>query len=87
MSWNDRLREAAYTSPDGTRLTFHYENVSRTFDKKTSSFEFPDADGTYIQDTGHSGRRYPMRLFFWGDDYDIDAEAFDALLRERGVST
>ena len=88
MSWNDRLHEAAYTGPEsGTRLTFSYENVRRTFDKKTSSFEFPDADGTYIQDTGHSGRRYPMRLFFWGDDYDLDAEAFDALLRERGVGT
>ena len=87
MSWNDRLHEAAYTGPNGTRLTFHYENVRRTFDKKTSSFEFPDADGTYVQDTGHSGRRYPMRLFFWGDDYDLDAEAFDALLRERGVGT
>jgi len=85
--WNDRLHEAAYTSPGGTRLTFDYENVRRAFDKKTSSFEFPDADGTYIQDTGHSGRRYPMRLFFWGDDYDLAAEAFDALLRERGVGT
>ena len=87
MPWNDRLHEAAYTSPNGVRLTFDYENIRRAFDKKTSSFEFPDADGTYVQDTGHSGRRYPMRVFFWGDDYDLDAEAFDALLRERGVGT
>ena len=29
MSWTDRLREAAYTSPSGNRLRFDYEAVSR----------------------------------------------------------
>ena len=29
MAWNDRIREAAYTSPSGERLTFGYENVSK----------------------------------------------------------
>lgn len=85
MPWNDRIREAAYTSPNGTRLTFAYENVRKTVDKKTTGFEFPDADGTYVQDLGHSGRRYPLRVFFWGDDYDQDAEAFEAALLERGT--
>lgn len=85
MAWNDRIRDAAYTSPGGTRLTFTYENVRKTVDKKTTGFEFPDADGTYVQDLGHSGRRYPLRVFFWGDDYDQDAEAFEAALLERGT--
>jgi len=85
MPWNDRIREAAYTSPSGTRLTFGYENVRKTVDKKTTGFEFPDADGTFVQDLGHSGRRYPLRVFFWGDDYDQEAEAFESALLERGT--
>ncbi len=85
MAWNDRIREAAYTSPGGTRLTFGYENVRKAVDKKTTGFEFPDADGTFVQDLGHSGRRYPLRVFFWGDDYDQEAEAFEAALLERGT--
>ena len=85
MAWNDRLREAAYTSPNGTRLTFDYEDVRNTVDKKTTGFEFPDANGTFVQDLGHSGRRYPLRIFFWGADYDQEAEAFEALLLERGI--
>lgn len=85
MSWNDRLREAAYNSPNGTRIVFDYENVRKSFDKKTTAFNFPDADGTFIQDMGHSGRRYPLRVFFWGDDYDLQANAFEAALQERGV--
>lgn len=84
MPWNDRLREAAYTSPGGVRLRFDYEDVRRQFDKKTTGFEFPDADGTYVQDRGTTGRRYPVRAFFWGDDYDLQAEAFENALAERG---
>lgn len=85
MSWQDRLREAAYTSPSGTRIVFQYEDVRRDFDKKTSSFNFPDADGTYVQDTGTTGRRYPLRVIFWGADYDTQADGFEAALAERGI--
>lgn len=85
MAWNDRIREAAYTAPSGTRLTFDYEDVSRSFDKKTTSFEFPDADGTYVQDLGRSGRRYPLRVFIWGEDYDQQAAAFETALMETGT--
>jgi prophage DNA circulation protein len=84
MAWQDRLREAAYNSPLGTRTVLHYENVSRTIEKRTVGFEFPDADGTYVQDSGNSGRRFPLRVFFWGDDYDVQADAFEATLLERG---
>ena len=68
MAWQDRLKEAAYTSPSGVRTVFDFGDVSRTTVKKTAAFDFPDADGTYIQDLGTAGRRYPMRLFIWGDD-------------------
>ena len=85
MAWQDRIREAAYTSPNGTRITFGFEDVSKNFEKKTTGFDFPDADGTYVQDLGHSGRRYPLRIFFTGADHDLDADSFEALLTERGV--
>lgn len=85
MAWQDRLKGAAYTSANGTRTVFQYENVGKSVTKKTTGFEFPDADGTYVQDLGHSGRRYPLRLFFWGDDYDLQADAFEETLIERGV--
>ena len=85
MSWLDRIREAAYTSPSSVRLTFDYEDVRKSVDKKTTAFDFPDADGTFIQDLGHTGRRYPLRVFFWGDDYDTEADTFEAALLERGT--
>jgi len=85
MPWQDRILIASYTSPGGTRLEFTYENLSKSFDKKTAAFNFPDAQGTYIQDLGNTGRRYPLRVIFWGDDHDTQANAFELLLNESGV--
>ena len=83
--WQDRLVEAAYTSPTGARIAFLYENVTVEVDKRTTGFDFPDADGTFVQDLGHSGRRYPLRVIFSGNDYDLEANAFEAALLERGT--
>ena len=83
-TWADRLEEAAYTPPSGLRITFDYENLSYRFNKKTSAFEFPDADGTLVQDHGISGRRYPWRIYFWGAECDKQALVFEAALSERG---
>lgn len=85
MAWNNRIAEAAYTSPSGTRMTFSFENVSVEVDKKTAAFNFPDAEGTYIQDLGSTGRRYPLRIIFWGEDYDLQADEFEKLLLEAGT--
>lgn len=85
MAWQERLREAAYRSPNGTRTVFLFQDVSRIVEKKTSAFDFPDADGTLIQDLGRKGRRYPLRLMFSGGDHDIEADAFELTLLEKGA--
>ena len=85
MTWRDRIQEAAYTSPSGVRTVFLYENVARTVEKRTTAFDFPDADGTYVQDMGASGKRYPFRVIFSGDNYDLLATVFEETLIERGT--
>ena len=85
MSWQDRLREATYTSASGTTQAFDFEDVSREVDLRGTAYGFPGADGTYVQRMRNSGRRYPLLMFFWGDDYDQRAAAFEALLLEPGV--
>lgn len=85
MSWQDRLREAVYTSPNGTRQAFDYEDLSGEIELRGTAYNFPDADGTYVQRTGRSGRRMPLRMIFWGADCDIEAQRFESLLLETGV--
>lgn len=83
-SWEDRLQQAAYTSPSGTRIQFAYEDVGRETEKRTTAFEFPGVSDAYVQDNGHGSRKYPLRCFFVGDKCDLLATAFEAALLERG---
>ena len=85
MSWEDRIREAAYTSPGGTRIVFQHEGVARETSKRTSAFEFVGVDDPYVQDSGRGPQAYPLRCYFEGADHDIDATQFELALLERGV--
>ena len=84
-TWQDRVREAAYTSPSGNRVAFVYENVSYRITRKGTAFNFPDANGTYVQGMGLTGRRFPLLIYFWGDNYDLNATNFESALGEAGT--
>lgn len=79
-------KQAAYTPPSGVRITFDFADLSYRREKKTSAYEFSDADGTLVQDHGPGGRRYPMLIFLAGKDYDKAAKVFEAALDETGVA-
>lgn len=85
MSWEDRIRQAAYTSPSGERIEFDFRDVSRETSKRTTAFEFLGVDGAYVQDNGFGARRYPLQCYFSGADCDIAAARFEAALLERGA--
>lgn len=85
MSWEDRARRGAYTSPSGVRIEFDFVQVSRETPKRTTAFEFPGLDGAYVQDNGFGARQYPLQCYFSGPDCDLEATQFEAALLERGV--
>lgn len=86
MAWQDRVQEAAYTPPvSGERLTFDFEDVREVTELRGARYDFVDANGSYIQPTGTSGRRFPLRVFLTGSDYDLAATSFIAALREAGT--
>lgn len=87
MAWQDRFLPATYISPSGKPFIFQYENLSLTSDKKTTTFIFPEIDGAFIQDLGRAGRRFPLNIFFSGNDYDIIADAFLLAVEEKGIGT
>lgn len=86
-SWRDRVKEGAYKSPSGTRIRFHFEDVSRSFEARGTVFEFPGIDNAYVQRTGISSRRYPLTCYFTGPTCDLEAAAFEAALSEPGIGT
>ena len=85
MTWKDDIREAAYTSNGGQRLTFQFEDVSTSFTKKGTVFQFPDSNETYVQELGSTGRSLPLRCIFSGADCNIQADKFEDAIRAKGV--
>lgn len=85
MTWEGRLREAAYTSPSGTRIPFEYQDITQEVQRRGSVFEFAGVDGGYVQQDGVGPRRFPLRCFFSGSEHDLAANTFEAALEEPGV--
>ena len=85
MTWQDRINEASYTSPSGERFLLPYDDVSRSKDKKTTGFESPGFNGTFVQSTGTTGFRYPFSVPFSGPDCDLQASQFEEALYQEGI--
>lgn len=86
MSYRDRLRpEIILTSPDGNVFTARWRGNDRAQEKKVGVFNFPNVDGSIVQDLGTASATYPLTLAFEGPDNDITASQFFFALRERGV--
>jgi hypothetical protein len=84
MSWRDRIKEAAYTSPSGRRIVFQWEETEESFDHRSTIFRFPRKDGAKIKSLGIGEHRFPLTTFLSGDDYDVAANLFMEVLAENG---
>lgn len=83
--YRERLRpNIQLTSPDGAVFTPKWRSDPRTQAKKIGIFNFPNVDGSIVQDLGTVSMMYTLTLFFEGPNNDLDSDAFMAALRERG---
>jgi len=80
----DDLQQGSYKSPSGQVVTFDYEDIESSVDKKTSVFESAVGNGTYVQSNGRTSGRFPMRCYLSGRDYKAKAEAFLSAVLEDG---
>lgn len=85
MSYLDRLRTCAYRSPSGATFTMSFDDVERSGSRKAAIHELPQQDIPDVQDLGNNGERFPLSVYFTGDDYDQQADAFLLALKERGA--
>ena len=85
IPWQDRQRQAALTTPDGTRFEFLYEDVDRNRSENASVFRFAEKSGALIKRLSSGEDIYPLSLIFSGPDYDIIAEDFWQKTKVPGV--
>lgn len=84
MTWEDRLLQAAYTSPLGIRTTFDYVEAEESFEQNTSVFRYPGRDGAYVKSLSSGESHFPLDAIISGDNYDIDADIFMLSLKQSG---
>lgn len=87
MAWQDNLTPARYTSPSGVEIGFDFEVLNVTRTQRGAVFNFGDAAGSYVQQGGVTSRRFPLRCYVSGENYDELAAAFEAALSEPGEGT
>jgi len=84
-TWRDRQREAAITTPDGTRFTFLFEDLERSRSENASIFKFAERSGALVQRLSSGQDIYPLTIIFTGADYDLIAESFWQKTKQPGV--
>lgn len=85
MSWIDRLRKTIQlTSPGGSEFTALWQGNSRSIEKKLGVFQFPKVRGAVVQDLDVGPVRYPLTIFFQGEDNDLEANRFLDACKENG---
>jgi hypothetical protein len=83
----ERVRTARYRSPSGATFDLQFDTVERQGSKKAAIHELPQQDKSDVQDLGQSTEKIPLTVYFTGDDFDQQADAFYSALSERGPGT
>lgn len=85
MSWEDRLRPSIkLTSPDGNVFNANWMSNDRSKSKNLGIFNYPNFNGSDVQDLGITGASYPIILHFTGPDNDLEGNKFFKACDERG---
>ena len=88
MTWIDRLSPTIdLTSPDGNIFDALWRNGPRSLTKKLGIFEFPGVKGAVVQDLDVGPTRWPLVIFFDGEDNDKEGTRFFKACKERGLWT
>ena len=85
MTARDRVRTTIkLTSSEGEVFEALWRGNDRSMSKKLGKFDYPDFDGTVVQDLGATSWSYPLNIIFRGDDHDLEAQRFAEALYHRG---
>lgn len=89
MSWKDKIdnEKLRITTGEGSVFEPLWMNAQRELSFNVSEFEFPDVDGTLVARTTSKGKRYPLQIFFQGEDNIEQTDRFLEAAKDRRVWT
>lgn len=86
MSWKDRLRPDIFLeSPQGDVFRARWIGDDRSTEKKLGIFSYPKIPGSFVQDLDVNAAKYPMTIYFEGEDHDLEGQRLFESCKQRGL--
>lgn len=78
MSWVEQIKsDLIIQTGDGKQYKPHYLNPSKSKEYNITTFDFPNVSGSLVDRRLPKGRKYPLQLYFQGDDHLEVCAAFE----------
>lgn len=87
MSYKERQKQVAWTSPSGVAFNLKINDINTTFRHSGQLIDLFSEKGDMFFDAGITGRIIPLSIIFFGDNHDLDSDKFESALREIGEGT
>lgn len=84
MSWTDNIEtELIITTGDGKQYKPLWIPTSKDLEYNIAEFEFPEVNGTLVKKGTPKGRKFPLEVYFQGEDYLVQSDAFEVSARDQ----
>jgi len=78
MSWLEKVKNGlTITCGDGKEYTPNYLNATKSVAYNVAEFNFPNIDGTLVERKAAQGRKFPIEIYFQGEENLDTAAAFE----------
>lgn len=78
MSWVEKINyDLIITTGDGKKYKPLWLNANKGVEYNVSEFDFPNVNGTFVDRKRPRGRKFPLEIYFQGDDNIDQASAFE----------
>lgn len=83
MSWTNTITtDLIIITGDGVRYKPHFMNATKSLEFNVSEFDFPELAGTKVDRRKIRGRKFDIEIYFQGENYLDDSDAFDLSSRD-----
>jgi len=85
MSWLDKVNniQLKIVTGDGKEYTPKWKNAVKNIDFNVKGYDYPGVEGTFVNRKKVSGTKYPIELFFDGENHLDTAKAFEVFARDN----
>ena len=84
MSWQEKIKsQIVIITGDRKRYTPQWKKALKKIEYNVASFNFPNVNGTLVQKREPQGAKYPIEIYFQGEDHLDIAEEFRKSAEDR----